>query len=85
MLRKMAEYDQNMIQRINYLRHNIRTLLETNVEKLFDTFAMVYSVYYMMLQDEFDLIRFNYNDFLIIVQNTDNYWVIEIRQKNGIR
>ena len=83
-LRKMAEYDQNTTQRVSYLRHNIRTLLDKNVEKLFDIWAVAHNIYYMMLQDEFDLIRYKYQDYMIIVQNTNYEWVIEMR-KNGIR
>ena len=81
LLRKMAEYGQNIEQRIKYLRHNISTLMSIEEFRLFDLWASSYNVYLMMLDENFELIRFNYLDYLIIVQSSQFDFVIEIRKK----
>ena len=81
LLSRMRELDQNQHQRILYLRYNISVLFDEFSFKLFDIVAQTYNLYYMMLNEAFELIRLNYQDYLIIVQSTEHHYSIEIRKK----
>lgn len=80
-LSRTAELGQNQNQQLLYLRHTFATLMEKNEFALFDALAYGYNVWFMMLQDAFELIRLNYKDWTIIVQVTEFQYIIEMRRK----
>ena len=80
LLSRMEELEQNQLQKICYLRHNISCLMSVEHWRLFDCVALGYSIYYMMLQSAFELLRLKYSDYLVIVQSTQYEFIIEIRK-----
>ena len=81
LLSRMKELGQNQSQQLCYLRHNISCLMSDKYFEIFDIVAQGYVVYYMLLQDAFELLRLKYSDYLIIVQRTQYEFIIEIRKK----
>ena len=81
LLRKMAEYGQTIEQRIAYLQHNIAVLVNNEDFRVFKSLANGFNIYYMMLNEAFELLRLNYSDYLVIVQSTTHEFIIEIRKK----
>ena len=81
LLHKMAEYGQTIEQRIAYLQYNISLLMEKEDFQAFNALALGFNIYYMLLNQAFELLRINYSDYLIIVQSTTHEFIIEIRKK----
>ena len=81
LLSRMRELGQDNRQRILYLRHTISTLISEKEFRLFDLWAKTCNVYWFMLDEAFNLIRYSYDDYLIIVQSSQFDYVIEIRKK----
>ena len=81
LLARMSEYGQTIEQRIAYLQHNIAVLLEQEHFNVFNSLAHGFNIYYMLLNEAFELLRLNYSDYLIIVQSTTHEIIIEIREK----
>lgn len=81
LLGKMAEYGQTIEQRVAYLQHNISVLMGKEDFNVFNSLAHGYNIYYMLLNEAFELLRLNYSDYLIIVQSTNHQYIFEIREK----
>ena len=81
LLRRMAEYGQTIEQKIAYLQYNVSVLMEQNHFKVFNSLAHGFNIYYMLLNEAFELLRLNYSDYLIIVQSSTHEIIIEIREK----
>lgn len=81
LLRKMAEYGQTIEQRIAYMQHNISVLMSKEHFRVFNNLAHGYNIYYMLLNEAFELLRLNYSDYLIIVQSSGHEYIFEIRKK----
>ena len=80
LLRKMAEYGQTIEQKVAYLQHTIAVQTSKEHFKVFNSLAHGYNLYYMLLNEAFELIRFKYSDYLVIVQKDTHYITIEIRK-----
>lgn len=81
LLARMSELGQDNRQRVLYLRHTIATLMTDKEWKLFNIWASSCNVYWFMLDSAFEIIRYSYSDYLIIVQSTQYEYTIEIRKK----
>lgn len=81
LLARMSELGQNSRQQICYLRHTIAVLMEKEDFINFDALAKGTNIYYLILCASFELIRFNFEDYLIIVQVTTHEIIIETRKK----
>lgn len=78
LLSRMGELGQNQAQRLQYLRHNISCLMSKEHFQIFDIVAQGYVIYYMILQEAFELIRLKYSDYLVIVQSTEHQYIFQI-------
>lgn len=83
LLSRMKEYGQTIEQRVAYLQHQISVLMSNEHYQVFNSSARGYLIYYMLLNDAFELLRLNYCDYMIIVQSTMHEIIIEIREKNN--
>ncbi len=81
LLCKMAEYGQTIEGKIAYLQHNTSVLMSKEDFKVFNSLAHGFNIYYMMLNEAFELLRLNYMDYLIIVQSSPFEYTFEIRKK----
>lgn len=81
LLRRMAEYGQTIEQKIAYLQHNIAVLISQEDFRIFNSLAHGYNIYYLLLNEAFELLRLNYMDYLVIVQKDTHFINIEIRKK----
>lgn len=78
LLSRMGEFGQNQAQRMQYLRYNISCLMSKQHWQLFDCVGCGYGIYYMLLQEAFELLRLKYSDYLIIVQSTEHQYIFQI-------
>lgn len=80
LLSRMGELGQNKVQRVCFFRHNLSVLMNVHEWSLFDSVALGYGLYYMLLEDSFDLIRLKYSDYIVIAQSTHYEYIVELRK-----
>lgn len=75
---KMELYGQTIESRVAYLQHTIAVLMSKEHFRVFNALSIGYNIYFMLLNDAFELLRLRYADYLIIVQATPFQYSIQI-------
>lgn len=82
LLTRMSEYEQNLQQRLNYLKHSLSCLMSLKDWKLFHKIAMDYNIYYMLLQDASIELNVKYLNCYIVVKKEIDEYIIDIQRND---
>lgn len=79
---RMEEWKQSNEQQQKYLRYVMSVRMSKKHFELFDLIAKSYNLYHLLINSAaFELLRLNFQEYIIILQKTTFEIIVEIRCK----